>query len=167
DELTLRPHGQRSLLPTRDHQTVGQLVAELRRQEQPALVVELGEVSSEEHAPPPRCGLSDSGECFHHFSSTALPLTPLSTTVNQLPPRYAPVPPEFTLSASVSLPAQRSSSTESCPVPWSVADGSGGAKWRTVWSDVEDPVEESGGEEWRTGVNCSRPGTVNQTAVRS
>jgi len=77
------------------------------------------------------------------------------------------VPPEFTLSASVSLPAQRSSSTESCPVPWSVADGSGGAKWRTVWSDVEDPVEESGGEEWRTGVNCSRPGTVNQTAVRS
>src|SRR5699024_2574606 len=53
EELVPRVHGEAVVLALRDHQTSRQCVAELRRQRQPTLLIELGCEGSEEHPTPP------------------------------------------------------------------------------------------------------------------
>ena len=52
-ELVHREDVEAALLPSGDHEAARPAVAELRGQEQPALVVEAGCVGAEEHGPPP------------------------------------------------------------------------------------------------------------------
>src|SRR3954453_23815458 len=75
-----------SLLPLCHHESLRQLVPELGRQEQPALVVETWRVGAEEHAPPPTSarralpvplGSPMSGSISRHC-------TPLCSPVNQI-----------------------------------------------------------------------------------
>ena len=78
-EGSLRPDGQAAFLSPRHHEPLRELVPELRREEQPALVVELRGVGAhEEHrAPPLRDPLTEPSSTAHH-------LTPLPSTVNHI-----------------------------------------------------------------------------------
>src|SRR4051812_43844678 len=86
-ELRHREDIETTLLALGDHQALRELVAELGRQEQPALVVQTWRVGAEEHAPPPHVAPAASARwCL--LSPTALHVTPLHSHVNQNADRW-------------------------------------------------------------------------------
>src|SRR3954452_5616383 len=100
-ELGGRKDIKASLLPLCHHESFRQLVPELGRQEQPALVIETWRVGAEEHAPPPTTSACRAGS---HCRRVTLPcvtlplwlhLAPLySTLLPRQPTRRVGAPPE-------------------------------------------------------------------------
>ena len=83
-ELVPRVDGQGVILPLGDHQPASQFVAELRRQRQPALVIELRSIGSEKHP----------GTTFLR-STLRMPLAGRMQSLKQHALRCAPLYPTF------------------------------------------------------------------------
>src|SRR5690606_23674629 len=77
-EFALAEHVEAALLPARDDEAVGEFVAELRRQDQPALLVELRGEGAEEH-----------GASLRSPVSEWISFVPNDTTLLHFPPLHA------------------------------------------------------------------------------
>src|SRR3954468_681627 len=90
-DLGLRPHVETALLTSGDHEPSRQLVAELRREDQPALLVEPRRVGAEEHRSPPWTpSVSPQSATVPPLPSTLLHFPPPSTTFGTLPRSFTP-----------------------------------------------------------------------------
>ena len=99
-ELGRREDVETAFLPLRDHDTTRQLVAELRRKDQPALVVETRSVGAQKHRTHPLApcvrparmlGRGPPGPAKPSGSANAPHCTPLPPTVNRLRRRFVRV----------------------------------------------------------------------------